>query len=300
MRYKNFLFIFLIVSSVFFLKIEVKALEIVDLNPIMQKGEIKDIELYVNAPIDTKQINFSLIFFSYDVIGTFKQTVGVLTNNGTLHSIDFEKPISGRVKLGTVQIIVSENSLINIGSINLNNANAIMDGQITKLNNQSIQVNIHNEQIEEVKTNLLKTIGSNIVDISLEPNKYEYELLVNNEVDKLDLTATAIDETYAIDITDQNLKEGKNQIFINVSKGTISEKYTINVTREEKVEELEKNKDKLEKNKVSKIKNKSFKFGWTGVMVSLIVVFIIALFMLKKNKIIQITFICRCDFFLKK
>ena len=175
-----------------------------------------------------------------------------------------------------------------------------MDGQITKLNNQSIQVNIHNEQIEEVKTNLLKTIGSNIVDISLEPNKYEYELLVNNEVDKLDLTATAIDETYAIDITDQNLKEGKNQIFINVSKGTISEKYTINVTREEKVEELEKNKDKLEKNKVSKIKNKSFKFGWTGVMVSLIVVFIIALFMLKKNKIIQITFICRCDFFLKK
>ena len=287
MRYKNFLFIFLIVSSVFFLKIEVKALEIVDLNPIMQKGEIKDIELYVNAPIDTKQINFSLIFFSYDVIGTFKQTVGVLTNNGRLHSIDFEKPISGRVKLGTVQIIVSENSLINIGSINLNNANAIlMDGSITKLNNQSIQVNIHNEQIEEVKTNLLKTIGSNIVDISLEPNKYEYELLVNNEVDKLDLTATAIDETYAIDITDQNLKEGKNQIFINVSKGTISEKYTINVTREEKVEELEKNKDKLEKNKVSKIKNKSFKFGWTGVMVSLIVVFIIALFMLKKNKII--------------
>ena len=33
---------------------------------------------------------------------------------------------------------------------------------------------------------ILKTINSDIVEISLEPNKYEYELSVKNDVDKLE------------------------------------------------------------------------------------------------------------------
>lgn len=286
MRYKNFLFIFVVISSVFLGIIDAKALEIVEINPTMQKGETKDIELYVNAPSDTKQIKFSLTFLSYDVVGIFESSTGVLTNNGVSHSISFDEPITGRVKLGIVKIKVSKSVLMDTGTINLYNASAtLLDDTVTKLNNQSINVNIVKEK-EEVKTNLLKTISSDIVDISLEANKYEYELSVKNEVEKLDLTATAIDETYKVDITDQSLKEGKNQIFITVSKGEISEKYTINVAREEKKElkeEIKKDKDEVKKEKVSKIKNKNFKAGWTGVAIGLVVVFIVGLSMLKKR-----------------
>lgn len=287
MRYKNFFFIFLIISSVFWGIIDAKALELVETNPTMEKGETKDIELYVNAPSDTKEIKFSLTFLSYDVVGTFESSTGVLTNNGVSHTISFDEPITGRVKLGIVKIKVSTNVLINTGTINLYNASAtLVDDTTNKLNNQSIQVNITKEKKEEIKTNLLKTISSNIVNISLEPNKYEYELSVKNDIDKLDLTATAIDETYKVDITEQTLKEGKNQIFINVSKGDISEKYTINVTRDKKEEikeEIKKNKDEVKKEQVSKIKNKNFKSGWTIIITGLIVVFIVGLSLLKKK-----------------
>lgn len=287
MRYKNFFFIFLIISSVFWGIIDANALEIVELNPTMQKGETKDIELYVNAPSDTKEIKFSLTFLSYDVVGTFESSTGVLTNNGVSHTISYDEPITGRVKLGIVKIKVSTNVLIDTGTINLYNASAtLVDDTTNKLNNQSIQVNITKEKKEEIKTNLLKTISSNIVNISLEPNKYEYELSVKNDIDKLDLTATAIDETYKVDITEQTLKEGKNQIFINVSKGDISEKYTINVTRDKKEEikeEIKKNKEEVKKEQVSKIKNKNFKSGWTIIITGLIVVFIVGLSLLKKK-----------------
>lgn len=287
MRYKNFLFLFMIISSVFLRIIDVKALEIVELNPTMQKGETKDIELYVNAPSDTKEIKFSLTFLSYDVVGTFESLIGELTNNGVSHSISFEEPVEGRVKLGIVKIKVSNSVLVNTSTINLYNASVtLVDDSTVKLNNQSIQVNITKEKKEEIKTNLLKGVSSDIVNISIEPNKYEYELLVENDIDKLDLTATAIDETYKVDITDQSLKEGKNQIFINVSKGDISEKYTINVTREEKKEvkeEIKKDKEEVKKEKVSKIKNKNFKSGWTIIITGLGVVFIVGLFMLKKK-----------------
>lgn len=279
MQYKNFLFVFVVVGSVFLGIIDARALEVVELNPTMRKGETKDVELYVNVPSETKQVNFSLTFLSYDVVGTFESSEGVLTNNGVSHSISFDKSITGRVKLGIVKLKVSTSVLVNTGTINLYNASAILvDDTAIKLNNQSINVNITVEEKEEVKTNLLKKISSDIVNISLEPNKYEYELSVKNEVDKLDLIAIAIDETYKIDISEQTLKEGKNIIFINVSKEDVSEKYTINVTRDKK--EI---KSEVKKDQMSKIKNKNFKSGWIIVMVGLIVVFIVGLFMLKKK-----------------
>ena len=285
MRYEKVLFI-LVIISILFGVVEVKALEVVELNPIMQKGETKDIELYVNVPSNTKQIDFSLTFLSYDVVGTFESSIGVLTNNGVSHSISFNEPITGKVKLGVVKINVSTNVLANTGTINLYNASAtLVNDTITKLNNQSIQVNI-TEENEEVKTNLLKTISSNIVDIVLEPNKYEYELSVENNIDKLDLIATAIDNSYTIDITDQTLIEGENQIFINVSKEDVTEQYTINVTRDvkEEIEEVKiQNKAKVKKDKVSKTQDKNFKSGWTFVMTGLIVVFIVGLIILKKK-----------------
>ena len=147
MRYKNFLFIFVIISSVFLGIIDAKALEVVELNPTMEKGETKDIELYVNAPSDTKEIKFSLTFLSYDVVGTFESSSGVLTNNGVSNSISFDEPISGRVKLGIVKIKVSKGTTTNTSTINLYNANAISVNNIkTKLNNQSIKVNIVNNR----------------------------------------------------------------------------------------------------------------------------------------------------------
>lgn len=282
MKYRKILFIFLISISIFF-RIDVKALEIAESNPTITEGNFKDIELYVNTPSDTKEINFSLTFLSYDVIGTFESTTGILTNNGTSLSISFNEPISGRIKLGIVKIKTSKNISINKSKVNLHNANAVLvDGTTKKLNNQSIQVNITKEKIAEANTNLLKSISSNIVNIILEPDKYEYEIFVKNEVDKLDLTATAIDETYKIDITDQNLNKGKNQIFITVSKENISEKYTINVTKEEK-EEIPPHKTEEKNHNISKNQTKNFKSGWNSIIIGLITVLIIGISMMIKK-----------------
>lgn len=281
MRYKFFSFT-LVIITIFLSIIDVHALEIVDLNPTIQIGETKDIELYANIPSNTKQIDFILSFLSYDATGTFKSSIGTLTNNGITHSISFDKPIEGRVKLGVVKIKVSNNTKIDTSTINLYNANATsVDNIKTKLNNQSIKINIVEEK-DESTTNLLTSISSNIVDISLEPNKFVYDISVSNEVDKLDLTAKAIDETYKIDISNQEIKEEKNQIYITVSKEDIIEKYTINVTKTPKDNTIEEVKE-TKKNEVSKIVNKNFKSGWTNVIIGLIIVFIIGLFMLRKK-----------------
>ena len=281
MRYKFFSFT-LVIITIFLSIIDVHALEIVDLNPTIQIGETKDIELYANIPSNTKQIDFILSFLSYDATGTFESSIGTLTNNGITHSISFDKPIEGRVKLGVVKIKVSNNTKIDTSTINLYNANAISKDNIkTKLNNQSIKINIVEEK-DESTTNLLTSISSNIVDISLEPNKFVYDISVSNEVDKLDLTAKAIDETYKIDISNQEIKEEKNQIYITVSKENIIEKYTINVTKTPKDNIIEEVKE-TKKNEVSKIVNKNFKSGWTNVIIGLIIVFIIGLFMLRKK-----------------
>lgn len=285
MKYKIFLLI-LVIITFFGWTSGVKALEVVDLNPTMQVGEIKNIELYANVPDNTERIEFLLSFLNYDVVGTFESSLESLTINGTAHSISFDEPITGRIKIGAVKIKISDSVSINTSNVNLYNANAVsVDGVKTKLNNQSIQINITKKQ-DESKINLLKSITSNIVDIPFKSNKYEYDILVNNEIDKLDLTVTAIDETYKIDISDQNIKEGINRIFITVSNGNITEKYTINVTKKQKEEtkdDIVEDTNKIKKNEVSKIENKNFKSGWNFVIIGLIVLFIVGLFMLKKR-----------------
>lgn len=288
MRYKIFMFILTIIIIVFGI-VEVNALEVMELNPTIQIGETKNIELYANVPDNTKQLDFSLSFLSYDAIGTFETSTGILTTNGSKYSISFEEPVGGRIKIGNIKIKISNSTDINTSTINLYNANAIsLDNITTKLNNQSIQVNI-TKQVEEIKTNLLKSITSNIVDISLEPNKYEYDVLVNEKVDKLDLIATPLDETYEINISDQFLKVGVNQIFITVSKDDITEKYTINVTKKESITEtddiIEKKDEIIPENKTSKLEKQNFKSKWIIIMIGLIVLFIGGVFMLIKNKI---------------
>lgn len=288
MRYKIFMFILTIIIIVFGI-VEVNALEVMELNPTIQIGETKNIELYANVPDNTKQLDFSLSFLSYDAIGTFETSTGILTTNGSKYSISFEEPVGGRIKIGNIKIKISNSTDINTSTINLYNATATsLDNIRTKLNNQSIQVNI-TKQVEEIKTNLLKSITSNIVDISLEPNKYEYDILVNEKVDKLDLIATPIDETYEINISDQFLKVGVNQIFITVSKDDITEKYIINVTKKESLTEtdniIEKKDEIIKKNKTSKLEKQNFKSKWIIIMIGLIVLFIGGVFMLIKNKI---------------
>ena len=71
-------------------------------------------------------------------------------------------------------------------------------------------------------------------------------------------------------------------LFITVSKDDISEKYTINIIREEK-EELPKEKDELNKENKSKTQNINFKSGWTTIIIGLIIVFIIGLSMMFKK-----------------
>ena len=288
MRYKIFMFILTIIIIVFGI-VEVNALEVMELNPTIQIGETKNIELYANVPDNTKQLDFSLSFLSYDAIGTFETSTGILTTNGSKYSISFEEPVGGRIKIGNIKIKISNSTDINTSTINLYNATATsLDNITTKLNNQSIQVNI-TKQVEEIETNLLKTISSNIVDISLEPNKYEYDVLVNEKVDKLDLIATPLDETYEINISDQFLKVGVNQIFITVSKDDITEKYTINVTKKESITETdditEKKDEIIPENKTSKLEKQNFKSKWIIIMIGLIVLFIGGVFMLIKNKI---------------
>ena len=143
------------------------------------------------------------------------------------------------------------------------------------LESESLQVTIDNTKAkkEEVEGNLIEKIDSNLVQINLKENTYEYNVSVKDDVKELDLKPIAKYQGTNIDISSQKLeKEKDNVITIQASMNDIKEEYKIKVKIEEDI--------KINKNHYKQ--DNSYKKKWSIIMVFFGVFFIIGLFLLKK------------------
>lgn len=252
------LILVLIILSIILIPFETSALSVDKNNLSIEKNSSEAISLYAKVDSQVTGIEFNLIFTTYDIPASFYVDSGLTDTNpsGVYHKIIFPNPTSGEIKLGEILISVVDNPKANTGGINIHSAKAIAtNGEVINLNSQAINVKIGEQDeimdpIDEkpVKnSNLLDRIESEIVQIKLKDDLYEYKVNINEDIEELDLNPVAKDEKYKVEVTTQKISELKdNQIIIKVKDSDITEEYKINVNilKNNKVIDIDKGKFK--------------------------------------------------------
>lgn len=297
----------LILLFIIVFPINVKALSVDENNLTIEKSNNKTISLYASVTEEVKEIDFTLVYTTYDIPAYFNLEAGLTDSNpnGVSHKIVFPEPVTGTVKLGTIRINVVENPQVTVGTINIHTGQAITTAdQTISLNAQTINVKVGesvnnttekenndntntdkepekkeeekkeetNKEEKENKTSdrLLEKIESEIVRIELKDNIYEYKVNINKEVEELDLKPIAKNEQSKIETTTQKISELKdNQIVITVKDGDKTEEYKI------KVNILD-----IEKVEIDETEFKStyeYKGKWMTVIVVLIIILLVGL-----------------------
>ena len=183
--------LFYTILIVFLLTTNVKALTVSENNLNISAGNTKNIELSTNTDVNLTSVEFTLVFDSYDVPAYFSvNSMYTDTNpNGITHKIVFNEPTAGNIDLGTVVVRVVNNPTIVGSSVNIHSAKGTTeDGNIINLDSQTINIKIGEETVEKNKENtkdLLKEINSEIVNIKLKENVFEYEVAIDKDTSEL-------------------------------------------------------------------------------------------------------------------
>lgn len=295
-------FMFFIYSNVFALTLDSTDLEI-------EAGKNKKVNLYADLPEGTMQVEFVLVFDSYDIPVVFNVAKGIKDENpdGPSHTLVFSESTSGKTLLGTVTARVVKSPKIKEAGANLHSAKAIdADGEKTNLNNKDIIVKVvkkneevapnnqentnnnnnnqNNEPNDNQETNtkekgmLLDKINSSIVNIELKDKVYEYSVNVKEEVSELDLVAVPKDKKYTVNISNQKISElTDNKITITVINGKDKEEYTIKVN-------VIKDAQKVEIDDTEFEVNNGYKTKWIVSLVGLVVVLVAGVFLMNREK----------------
>lgn len=289
----------LVLSLVVILPINVKALSVDKNNLTIEKGKSETIELYANVENEITEIQFTMVYTTYDVPAYFNIEAGLTdTNpNGISHKIIFSNPVSGKIKLGSIKTNVVNNPKVTAGTINIHSGKATtVNNETINLNAQTINVTIVKELVEPVieqnnnneetpkketeeqkKTNLLDKIESEIVKIEVKENVYEYKVNIKKDIEELDLKPIAKDEKYKVEITTQKISELKdNQIIITVKDGDNSEEYKIKVNTLNDIEEIEIDEEQFES-------TYKYKGKWIITIIILVIVLFVGLLLTKKK-----------------
>ena len=214
----------LISLTLFFMTNKVFALTVSDSNITMPAGTSKDVELSTTTEIEVSRIEFTLVYTTYDVPANF-----IVNNlytdsnpNGIKHIINFDTPVSGTIKLGTVKINTVNSPSVTAGTINIHSAKALTSaGETINLNSQYIKVTIGEPKTEPVNDNydknLLKEIKSDKVKIHLTKDTFDYEVTIDKELEELDLEPIAINDKYKVTTSTQKIADLEdNKITITV------------------------------------------------------------------------------------
>lgn len=290
--------------------IKVDALSIEKNEITIKSGEKTNVLLTANVgEQEVSSIEFNLIYMSNDIPGNFIVSGYNNIITGTSHKIQFEEPVTGMVNLGSVSISVDKNPTVKIGEVKIYNAKATTtEGALIELNSQTITVTVDNsanenntdievsnkadtgnssenessnEKKEETVENkedssrILERIDSDIVNIKLKDNVFEYTIKINKNIDLLDLKPILKDDSYKVEISTQKISELEdNKINIIISKDEYKETYTINIKI---AEDIKKDEDKF-------VPSYSYKGKWTIIIIGLSIMLVIGLIFLKKNK----------------
>lgn len=277
-------FMFFIYSNVFALTLDSTDLEI-------EAGKNKKVNLYADLPEGTMQVEFVLVFDSYDIPVVFNVAKGIKDESpdGPSHTLVFSESTSGKTLLGTVTARVVKSPKVKEAGANLHSAKAIdADGEKTNLNNKDIIVKVakkieettvdNQETNTEEKGMLLDKINSSIVNIELKDKVYEYSVNVKEGVSELDLVAVPKDKKYTVNISNQKISElTDNKITITVINGKDKEEYTIKVNVIKEAQKVEIDDTEFEV-------NNGYKTKWIVSLVGLVIVLVAGVFLMNREK----------------
>ena len=294
----------LLVLVVFFIQVlGVDALSVSSDKLEISSGNNKSVDLYVDVENEITKLEFNFIYSTFDIPANLVLVPGYNANvSGVKYSANFGEAVSGKIKLGQIDVSVDSNPTDLVGTVNMNNAVATtIDGLQVNLDSQVITVNVVNDDtpdlddtddnvtssvVEDEKVNdnsenketkkeerkhLIKEIKSDIVDIKLKDKVFKYTVFIDDEVEELDLKPVLFSDDYKVEITSQKIKELKdNNILITVSKGEEKEVYTKNVQYL---------KIDTEKN----VSKNDYKGSWIGAMAGSIVVLVFGVILARKK-----------------
>lgn len=210
--------------ALFFMTNRVFALTVSDSNITMSPGTSKEVELSTTTEVEVSRVEFTLVYSTYDVPANFVVN-NIYTDgnpNGIKHIVNFDTPVSGTIKLGTVKINTVNSPRETTGTINIHSAKAITTtGETINLNSQNINVTIGEPKDEpandDYDKNLLKEIKSNKVRIELVKDTFDYEITIDKDLEELDLEPIAINDKYKVTTSTQKISDLEdNKITITV------------------------------------------------------------------------------------
>lgn len=274
---KKLLKVLFSISLIFILINKVEALTLEEKELHLAKGETKEIEVTENFSEKIKKLEFNLVYYNNDITGTFQVNSSYQDKtSGIKHEIVFQNGVSGEISLGKLQVLVAKNSSLQKGIININNVQATtLNGKILNLENISLPIFIDSKKENTVTGNLIEKIDSNLVNISLKENTYEYKVTVKEDIKELDLKPITKYQDTIIDISSQKLEKEKNNIIIiTAKKDNIEEEYKIQVKYQKDI--------KIDTHKYKE--DNSYKKEWIIIASIFSVIFIIGLFLFKKEK----------------
>lgn len=274
---KKLLKVLFSISLIFILINKVEALTLEEKELHLAKGETKEIEVTENFSEKIKKLEFNLVYYNNDITGTFQVNSSYQDKtSGIKHEIVFQNGVSGEISLGKLQVSVAKNSSLQKGFININNVQATtLNGKILNLENISLPIFIDSKKENTVTGNLIEKIDSNLVNISLKENTYEYKVTVKEDIKELDLKPITKYQDTIIDISSQKLEKEKNNIIIiTAKKDNIEEEYKIQVKYQKDI--------KIDTHKYKE--DNSYKKKWIIIASIFSVIFIIGLFLFKKEK----------------
>ena len=263
---------FILLNSVDALTLEEKEVSVT-------KGESKTVQLTEKFTEKVKKIEFNLVYYNNDIIGIFQVNPSYQDKTaGIKHEIFFPNGVNGEIDLGEIQVTVADKPTVQKGNINISNVQATtISGKVLNIENESLQVTINDkkEKNETPPKNLIEKIDSNIIQINLKENIYEYKVTVKNDVEELDLKPIAKYQGTTIDVSSQKLEKNKNNtIIITAKKDDIEEEYKIQVKYQQDI--------KIDKHQYKQ--DNSYKKKWSIITIFFGSFFVVGLLFLKKEK----------------
>lgn len=241
---KHFLKFICLIVTFFMLTTGVLALTVSENNIEIPKSDRKSIELSTNSEEMLTSVEFTLVYTTYDIPASFIVNPNYTDSNpnGIKHKIIFSEPINGNIILGNININVVDDPKDNAGTVNIHSAiGYTKSGETINLTSQNINVTVLNnretntetneiekpkedkqEETKKFDKNVLKEIKSDLVKINIQKDIFEYTITINNDIEKLDLEPIAINESYKVEISNQEiatLEDNKINITITDDKG---------------------------------------------------------------------------------
>lgn len=298
---KHFLKLICLIVTFFMLTTGVLALTVSENNIEIPKSDRKSIELSTNSEEMLTSVEFTLVYTTYDIPAGFIVNPNYTDSNpnGIKHKIIFSEPINGNIILGNININVVDNPKDNTGTVNIHSAiGYTKSGETINLTSQNINVTVLNnretntetneierpkedkqEETKKFDKNVLKEIKSDLVKINIQKDIFEYTIAINNDIEKLDLEPIAINESYKVEISNQEiatLEDNKINITITDNKGNKID-YIIKVNILKDISDVEiDDSDFKEKN--------TYKGKWIILVIIFSIILLFGLILTRKKK----------------